>query len=38
MDSLASVKDTIPSSIDVREKKVYVERLTAFITLLLSVG
>lgn len=35
---LASVKDTIPSSIDVREKKVYVERLTAFITLLLSVG
>ena len=35
---MASIKDTIPDSIDVREKHVYVERLTAYLTLLLNVG
>ena len=35
---MASIKDTIPDSIDVREKRVYVERLTAYLTLLLNVG
>ena len=33
-----SLKETIPKQMDLREKKVYVERLTTFITLLLSVG
>jgi integrase len=32
------VKNTIPAQTDLREKKVYVERLTTFITLLLNVG
>jgi integrase len=35
---MASIKDTIPGQIDVREKRVYVERLTAYLTLLLNVG
>ncbi len=35
---MASVKDAIPTSIAVREKKVYFERLTAYFTLLLNVG
>ena len=35
---MASVKDTIPASIDVREKRVYVERLTIYLSLLLNVG
>lgn len=35
---MASVKDTIPPTIDVREKAVYVERLTAFLILLLNTG